>query len=179
MRGVICHIRRFDCSEASEVLDLRLRNRKFVAPFEPRRPETHFTLKTQVRLLEDEERAWKGGLQYVFGIFDNLSDELIGRISMSNVVRGGWHNATVGYFVDQANNGRGVATEALKLAVNFAFHRASLHRVQAGIMPRNASSIRVVEKVGFRFEGVALRYLSINGVWEDHNIYAVTAEEWS
>jgi ribosomal-protein-alanine N-acetyltransferase len=115
----------------------------------------------------------------VFGIFDNDDDALIGRLSLSNVVRGGWHNATVGYFVDEANNGRGVATEALKLAVDFGFQTASLHRIQAGVMPHNVASIRVVEKAGFRYEGLALRYLCINGVWEDHNIYAVTAEEWS
>ncbi|MEY2430678.1 MAG: [ribosomal protein S5]-alanine N-acetyltransferase [Acidimicrobiaceae bacterium] len=172
-------MRPFTASEAGDVLDLRVRNRTFIEPFEPRRPETHFTLPTQVRMLEDEGRAWRAGLQYVFGIFDNDDDALIGRLSLSNVVRGGWHNATVGYFVDEANNGRGVATEALKLAVDFGFQTASLHRIQAGVMPHNVASIRVVEKAGFRYEGLALRYLCINGVWEDHNIYAVTAEEWS
>jgi ribosomal-protein-alanine N-acetyltransferase len=179
LQGSVCHIRPFAASDAPAVLDLRLRNRAFIEPFEPRRPETHFLLPTQVRMLEDEGRAWRAGLQYVFGIFDNDADGLIGRVSLSNVVRGGWHNATVGYFVDEANNGRGVATEALKLAVDFGFRTASLHRIQAGVMPHNVASIRVAEKAGFRFEGLALRYLCINGVWEDHNIYAVTAEEWS
>lgn len=174
----MCHIRPFDVSEAPVVLDLRVRNREFVAPFEPKRPDSHFTLRAQERLLDDEARAWRAGLQYVFGMFDNTNDALIGRLALSNVVRGGWHNATVGYFVDRDHNGRGVATEGLGLAVDFAFRVAALHRVQAGVMPRNRASIRVVEKVGFRFEGTARRYLCINGVWEDHNIYAVTAEEW-
>lgn len=179
LHGSICHIRPFTVSEAPAVLDLRLRNRAFLRPFEPQRPESHFTLPIQNRLLEEEERAWKAGLQYVFGIFDNLDARLIGRISLANVVRGGWHNTTVGYFVDESYNGRGIATEALSLSVDFAFSKAALHRVQAGVMPRNLASIRVVEKAGFRFEGVALRYLCIDGVWEDHNIYAVTAEDWS
>ncbi len=148
-----------------------------MAPYEPTRPDSHFTLATQSRMLEEEARAWRAGLQYVFGIFDH-TDSLVGRISLANVVRGGWHNATVGYFVDEANNGRGIATEGLRLVTAFGFGPAGLHRVQAGVMPRNRASIRVVEKNHYRFEGVALRYLCINGVWEDHNIYAVTAEEW-
>jgi len=55
---------------------------------------------------------------------------------------------------------------------------AGLHRVQAGVMPRNVRSIRVIEKLGMRFEGLAERYLLINGVWEDHQLYAVTVDEW-
>lgn len=178
LHGTLCYLRPFRTSDADAALELRIRNRAFMAPFEPTRPESHFTLATQQRMLEEEARAWRGGLQFVFGIFDNADDSLIGRISLANVVRGGWHNATVGYFVDEANNGRGVATEALRLLTDFGFRSAALHRVQAGVMPRNRASIRVVEKNHFRFEGVALRYLCINGVWEDHNIYALTSEEW-
>jgi [ribosomal protein S5]-alanine N-acetyltransferase len=99
-------------------------------------------------------------------------------VALSNIVRGAWQNCTVGYYVDQTRNGRGYATEALGLATGFALTQAGLHRVQAGVMPRNAASIRVVEKNGFRFEGLARHYLQINGVWEDHNIYALTAENW-
>jgi len=93
-------------------------------------------------------------------------------------VRAAWQNCTIGYFVDQSRNGRGYATEAVGLASGFAFGEGGLHRVQAAVMPRNAASIRVVEKNGYRFEGLARRYLQINGLWEDHNIYAMTAEEW-
>jgi [ribosomal protein S5]-alanine N-acetyltransferase len=79
--------------------------------------------------------------------------------------------------VDEARNGRGYATEALRLVTRFALGAAGLHRVQAGVMPRNTASIRVVEKNGFRFEGLARNYLQINGVWEDHNLYAFTTED--
>ena len=71
-----------------------------------------------------------------------------------------------------------LATDAARSAVAFAFGEAELHRVQAGVMPRNGPSIRVLEKIGMRYEGVALRYLLINGVWENHRMYAVTADEW-
>lgn len=68
-------------------------------------------------------------------------------------------------------------TEAVKLAVRFAFDEAGLHRVQAGVMPHNVRSIRVLEKAGFRNEGLSKRYLNINGVWKDHLIFARTSEE--
>lgn len=123
-------------------------------------------------------RQREAGLAYAFGIFEAGTGALAGRVSLSNIVRGAWDNCTVGYYVDRERNGRGYATEALRLATGFALSDAGLHRVQAGVMPRNTASIRVVEKNGFRFEGLARHYLQINGVWEDHNIYAMTAEDW-
>lgn len=75
-------------------------------------------------------------------------------------------------------NGRGYMTDAVRLAVAFAFEHANLHRVQAAVMPRNIGLIRVLGKVGFRYEGFAEYYLKINGVWEHHNIYSITREFW-
>jgi [ribosomal protein S5]-alanine N-acetyltransferase len=93
-------------------------------------------------------------------------------------VRGPWQNATLGYWVDEHAGGRGHATRAVRLALRYAFEEVGLHRVQPAIIPRNIRSLRVAEKVGFRREGRALRYLKINGTWEDHEIYALTAEDW-
>ena len=72
----------------------------------------------------------------------------------------------------------GHATRAVRLALRFAFEHAGLHRVQPAIIPRNLRSVRVAEKAGFRLEGRALRYLKINGTWEDHDVYALTVEDW-
>lgn len=69
-------------------------------------------------------------------------------------------------------------TEAVTLAVRYCFNDAGLHRVQAAVMPRNAASIRVLEKAGFRYEGFSEYYLKINGNWEHHNIYSLTREYW-
>jgi ribosomal-protein-alanine N-acetyltransferase len=69
-------------------------------------------------------------------------------------------------------------TEGLRLAVRHAFRTLKLHRVEAGIQPHNAASIGVVKKLGFRYEGTALRLLEINGAWADHERWAITAEEW-
>lgn len=103
----------------------------------------------------------------------------MGRVALDNVVLGAWHNATIGYFIDEQHNGRGLATSAVRLVCKFGFEDAGLHRIQAGVMPRNAASARVLEKVGFRREGLAKRYLFIAGAWEDHDIYALTTEDWA
>jgi ribosomal-protein-alanine N-acetyltransferase len=115
---------------------------------------------------------------YAFGIFEANTDRLVGRIALSSVVRGAWNNANLGYWVGQEFNGRGYGTEAVKLIVRVGCGpELGLHRIQAGVMPWNVASVRVLVKNGFRLEGVALRYLLINGTWEDHHIYALTREE--
>jgi ribosomal-protein-alanine N-acetyltransferase len=80
--------------------------------------------------------------------------------------------------MDESKQGQGLMTEAVVAAVGFAFDGLDLHRVQAAIMPRNRASQRVVEKVGFRSEGLAQRYLCIAGAWEDHLLFGLTSEEW-
>jgi len=164
--------------DADGLLSLRARNQEFLQPLEPWRPDGFLTLAAQRADIEWAVRQRQAGLSFPFGIFERETGVLVGRLTLANVVRAAWQNCTIGYFVDQSRNGRGYATEAVGLVSGFAFGEAGLHRVQAAVMPRNAASIRVVEKNGYRFEGLARRYLQINGVWEDHNIYALTAEEW-
>lgn len=174
----LIYIRSFELSDAEELHELRLRNREFFRPFEPIRSDFDFTLQAVKNQLETAIADFKAGTAYSFGIFLQETNQLIGRVNLSNVVRGAWQNATIGYFLDQRHNGKGYMTQAVKLAVRFALQHAGLHRVQGAVMPRNLGSIKVLENAGFRLEGVSLRYLNINGVWEDHNIYAITAEEW-
>lgn len=170
-------LRPFDQADAEALLGLRVKNRSFLVPFEPQRPTNIYTLSAQRQQIAADEDGFATGRRFAFGVY--LEDLLVGRVSLDNVVRGAWQNATLGYFVDHEHNGKGIATDAVGRAVTYGFDEASLHRIQAGVMPRNARSIRVLEKTGFRFEGVSLRYLQINGVWEDHNMYAITVEEWA
>jgi ribosomal-protein-alanine N-acetyltransferase len=157
------------------LLELLVRNREFLDPWEPVRPDTFFTLETQKRGLarfrEAEDFA-------DFGIFLTEGDELVGRVQLSGISPPPFANAYLGYFVSECHNGRGYATDGVRLAVDAALGELALHRVQAAVIPRNLASIRVLEKAGFRKEGLALRYLQVAGVWEDHLLYAVTAEEW-
>ena len=116
------------------------------------------------------------GTGFGFGIFVNT--EFAGEINLNSIQRGPFQNAYVGYWIDEKQAGNGYMSEAVVLVCRFAFEELHLHRVQIAIIPRNKNSRRVMEKLGFREEGVALRYLEINGAWEDHVRYAITAEEW-
>ena len=122
------------------------------------------------------QRERQLGTGYGYGIF--VDGHFAGEINLSIVQRGPFQSAYVGYWIDEAQAGQGYMPEALVLLCRAAFEDLHLHRVQISIIPRNTASRRVVEKLGIRDEGVAQRYLEINGVWEDHIRYAMTVEEW-
>ncbi|MCW3049134.1 MAG: family N-acetyltransferase [Solirubrobacterales bacterium] len=172
-------IRPTEVADVHELAALRRANREHTARWEPLRDETFYTPAGQQVELELDVQAWRSGAAYPFAVLDTTArDRLIGRVALSNVVRGAWQNANLGYWIDAASCGRGHATTAVGLILQFAFEQARLHRVQPAVIPRNIASICVVQKAGFRLEGRAERYLQIGGVWEDHDIFAVTAEEW-
>jgi [ribosomal protein S5]-alanine N-acetyltransferase len=125
---------------------------------------------------EASDRERMNGSAYRFGIFADA--QFSGEINLGSIQRGAFQNVYIGYWIDEACAGQGYMPEALVTAMRFAFDELGLHRVQVSIIPRNWSSRRVVEKLGIRNEGIAERYLEINGVWEDHVRYAITAEEW-
>ena len=117
------------------------------------------------------------GTGFGFGIF--VDAEFAGEINLNSIQRGPFQNAYVGYWIDEKQAGNGYMSEAVCLVARYAFDELHLHRIQIAIIPRNRNSRRVVEKLGLRDEGTALRYLEINGVWEDHVRYAMTVEEWA
>jgi [ribosomal protein S5]-alanine N-acetyltransferase len=171
-------IRELGPADTQALLDLRARNESFLRPFEPGRNDNFLTLGAQQREIMRAQDDRAHDRAYSFGVFLVESDELVGRVSLSNIVRATWQNATLGYFIGSEYNSRGYGTRAVRLAVEYAFVYARLHRVQAAVMPRNVASRRVLEKARFRHEGLSKRYLRINDRWEDHDIYAITAEEW-
>jgi ribosomal-protein-alanine N-acetyltransferase len=172
-------IRPIQMEHLEALLELRMRNRAFAASFEPIQPDAHFTLEGQREVIQQVLHNREGGTGYGFGIFLTETNALIGRINLSNVSRGAWQSCTLGYFLDQAHNGRGYTTQAVRLVCRYAFEDAGLHRLQAAVMPRNEASIRVLEKAGFHYDGHAEYYLNINGSWEHHNLYSLTKEYWS
>jgi ribosomal-protein-alanine N-acetyltransferase len=124
-------------------------------------------------------RDWKRAQAFVLMMTPrDREDRIIGRIALGGVLLGAFQNAYLGYWIDAEEQGRGLMTEAVRATTTFALRTARLHRVQAAVMPRNARSQRVLEKVGYRREGTAQRYLCIAGAWEDHVLFALTAEEW-
>jgi [ribosomal protein S5]-alanine N-acetyltransferase len=98
---------------------------------------------------------------------------------LSSIQRGPFQSGCIGYWIDEALAGRGFVPESVVVTLRFAFEAISLHRVEISIIPRNTASRRVVEKLGIRQEGIAERFLEIDGVWEDHVRYAITSEEWT
>lgn len=160
--------------------EVRRRCADWLATWEPRpapgQPDTAedrqaFQSRCSVRLREIQL-----GTGFGFGIF--VADRLRGEVNLNTIHRGARQNAYIGYWIDESVAGHGYMPEAVVAVLRFAFEDLHLHRVQIAIVPRNASSRRVVEKLGLREEGLAQRYLQINGVWEDHIRYAITAEEW-
>jgi ribosomal-protein-alanine N-acetyltransferase len=123
------------------------------------------------------ERQRNFDTAYGFGLF--LRDgTLVGEVSLGNVLRGPLQQATVGYWIGERWAGQSLVPAGVVLALRFGFDSIGLHRIEAGIVPRNTASRRVAEKLALREEGVALRLVQIRGVWEDHVRYAITIEEW-
>jgi ribosomal-protein-alanine N-acetyltransferase len=164
-------LRTIDPSFAARCLDYVVRNREFFTPWNPLVDETFYTLSVQEERLraERELRAQDRAVRlWLFEREDRACQRVIGDLAFSNIVRGAFHSCHLGYKIDGAVGSRGLMTEALQRACRFAFEELRLHRIEANIMPRNARSRRVVEKLGFVDEGLSRKYLKIAGVWEDH-----------
>jgi ribosomal-protein-alanine N-acetyltransferase len=122
------------------------------------------------------QRERQLGTAFGFGLF--VAGDFAGEINLTAIQRGPFQSAYVGYWIDEKHAGNGYMPEALVVLTRFAFDELQLHRIQIAIIPRNVASRRVVQKLAIRDEGVAVRYLEINGVWEDHVRSAITLEEW-
>ena len=102
---------------------------------------------------------------------------ITGQLTVSTIVWGSARMATLGYWVDEARAGRGIAPTAVAMATDHCFRALGLHRMEINIRPENTASLRVVEKLGFRDEGMRERYLHIGGRWADHRSFALTTED--
>jgi ribosomal-protein-alanine N-acetyltransferase len=161
--------------------EVRRRNGDWLTLWEPLRlphhpdPETNREVFAARCGSRDRERL--AGSQYAFGIF--IDGAFAGELNLNNVVRGAMQSATIGYWIDRARAGRSFMSESIVVLMQFAFEELNLHRLEICIIPRNSNSRRVVEKLGIREEGIAQRFLEINGAWEDHMRFGLTIEEWN
>jgi len=114
-----------------------------------------------------------------FVVVRNEDGALAGVVNFSEIVRGAFHNAYVGYYALAPLAGDGYMTEGFALALDFAFRRLKLHRVEANVQPGNRRSLKLVERLGFEREGYSRRYVKIGGRWRDHVRYAMLAEDWA
>ena len=158
-----------DVAFTNALLDYYLRNKEFLEPFEPKRSAAFYTFEHQEALLRQDMQAAaaKTGIRFYLFPRDD-AHRIVGSVGLSNILWGSFLSCFLGYKLDQGYQNKGWMTQAVSAVSRFAFDGLRLHRIEANIMPRNLASRRVLEKCGFREEGLAKQYLNINGVWEDH-----------
>lgn len=151
-----------------------MQNRGWLRKWEATNPHgpMNFDVRSSIRALQQHARA---GLGLPFVI--EVDGELAGQLNVSGITYGSLSSATIGYWVSERFAGLGATPTAVALATDHCFFSVGLHRMEICIRPENAPSLRVVEKLGFRYEGLRRRYIHINGDWRDHFCFALTVEE--
>lgn len=176
MSGVTTRL--IEPGDATALAGLLTSNRDFLAPWSPRARDEDFTPEGQRevvgRALDAYERGWSLPL-----VILDVDGELVGRVTLNSIIRGAFQSASLGYWVAQDRNGRGIATAAAAAAVRHGFDSLALHRVQAETLPHNLASRRVLERNGFVEYGRAPDYLNIDGRWQENVLYQLVNPDWS
>lgn len=156
---------------------LRGESRTFLEPWEPRWALDELERSAwRVRLARYQDEFIQGTAAPFF-IYENASGKLIGGITLGNIRYGVAQSGHIGYWIGERYAGRGFMVDAVRLVVRHAFDTLRLHRIEAACIPDNGRSVRVLEKAGFRREGLLRSYLRINGEWHDHYLYALIADD--
>ena len=156
---------------------LRSESRAFLTPWEPVWNEDDLT-RTSFRLrVKRAAREIAADEAYSLFLLDARNETLLGGLTLGLVRRGVAQACTLGYWMGARHAGKGHMSEAVRGALRFAFQDLALHRVEAACLPSNEPSRRLLERVGFRHEGLARAYLRINGAWADHLLYAALASD--
>ena len=153
-----------------ELLD----NRGWLRKWEATNPHgaMSFDVRSSIRSLQANARA---GFGLPFAI--EYDGEFAGQLNVSSITYGSLSSASIGYWVSERFAGLGITPTAVALATDYTFFQVGLHRIEICIRPENAPSLRIVEKLGFRYEGLRRRYIHINGDWRDHFCFALVVEE--
>ena len=158
--------------------EVRIANEAWLTPWEPSGPGTwaeRYSVTAFAPVLRQLRRQAREGTTIPFAV--TYGGRLVGQVTAGNIWRGSLNSCFLGYWIDGRYAGRGITTTAVALLADHCFSAGRLHRVEANIRPENAASRRVVEKLGFREEGLRERYLLIDGAYRDHLCYALTVEE--
>lgn len=159
-------------SDYAEWTALREASRSFLTPWEPIWPVddlTRASFRRRIKRYCDDQRS---DLAYAFFIFRKHDNVLVGGLTLANIRRGCAQAGSLGYWMGAAYARKGHMTAAVRAVVPFAFATLKLHRVEAACIPSNVASIGLLEKTGFQREGFARQYLCIDGMWQDHLLYA-------
>lgn len=159
-------------SDYSEWTTLREASRAFLTPWEPTWPSDDLSRSAFRRRLRRYAEDQRADTSYAFFLFRKADEALVGGLTLANIRRGVAQAGSLGYWVGEPFARRGLMTGALQGLVPFAFGSLRLHRLEAACIPTNAASIRLLEKTAFVREGYAREYLCINGLWQDHVLFA-------
>ncbi len=170
-------IRPVALDDAADLATLVAANKAAMAPFDPLRPDAFYTEAGQRETLRTLIEQRDAGTGAAFVILDE--GQIAGRISLNTIVRGALQSATLGYWVAADRAGRGLATRAVAAVVDHAFADLCLHRVEAGTLPDNLASQRVLLKNGFERYGHVPNYLNIAGRWQDHELFHRIDPDWT
>ncbi len=175
LKGENIYVKLVEESDVEALMKLEVDNKDFFQMFTGKRDESFYTVEGQIQRVQSAIKAKNEDREYLFLIQE--SEKVIGEVILSEVVRENLQSCWIGYFLDKAHNRKGYMTEAVKLVVNYAFQELKLHRIEAGVMPFNTGSMKVLLKSGFHKEGIAKKNVQINGNWEDHQILAIVNEQ--
>jgi ribosomal-protein-alanine N-acetyltransferase len=160
--------------DSKQLEKLILGNRPWLRPWEATNPEApnSFDVKGQLRgllrQLDDQS-----GMPFVI----EVQGQVQGQLNVANVMYGSVSSAVLGYWVSPEVAGKGVMPVSVALVTDYLMDQVGLHRVEINVRPENVASLRVIQKLGFRYEGLKQRYIHINGDWRDHYVFALTKEE--
>jgi [ribosomal protein S5]-alanine N-acetyltransferase len=164
-------------SDHAEWAGLRERSRNFLAAWEPIWPADELSRESFRRRIKRYAEEMRRDEAYPFFLIRESDQRIIGGLTIGFLRRGVAQAATLGYWIGAPYAQQGHMGAAVRLALSFAFGHLGLQRVEAACLPHNEASIRLLERVGFRKEGLARRYLCINGRWQDHVLYAILSTD--
>jgi ribosomal-protein-alanine N-acetyltransferase len=147
-------------------------SRTFLTPWEPTWPADDLTRAAFRRRLKRYSEDLRSDLAYAFLVFRAQDGAMVGGLTLANIRRGVAQAGAIGYWVGAPFTRQGYMTAAMRALVPFCFGTLRLHRLEAACIPTNAASVALLEKTGFQREGYARAYLCINGIWQDHLLYA-------
>ena len=156
---------------------LRGESRMFLEPWEPVWATDELSKGAFRRRLKRYQRETRQDTAYAFFVFRSRDDALLGGCTLSNVRRGVTQSCALGYWVGERFARQGFMFDAVRALIPFIFSTLGLHRIEAACLPANQPSRNLLTKAGFREEGLARRYLLINGDWKDHVLFALLADE--
>jgi ribosomal-protein-alanine N-acetyltransferase len=160
--------------DSKNMEQLILSNREWLRPWEATNPEgpNSFDIRGQIRTLL---KAMDNNTCLPFVIEE--SGVMVGQLNVANILFGSVSSCVIGYWVAPEAAGRQIMPTAVALVSDYLFKTVGIHRIEIDIRPENVASLRVVEKLGFRYEGLKQRFIHINGAWRDHYVFALTSEE--